>query len=326
MGSTSDVANWSIDEEKVNVTLEKYFNEVNERTDSQNSLIYEPGRWFGSGAMFGGKFNDASRDYELSGKDRNKLVTTFAFAESPDDITVGPQLRVESPVELRIIDRVSGRAYASSSNVAVAGDILVAKVSADLVAPIEDESEPVPSDDFPPYTLFLPDALIGKNLNLEIFGIADGDYAIALFPGDPDLVSSVPLVGSILSGQTAFGSFEVSAASELMGDYDGNGAVDAADYVSWRNTLGQMGTGLVADGNNNGEIDSGDYAVWKAHFGETAPGRGRVSALPEPTIAMYFWLALGYGVWITRCRFRRCWKRQHMRGERSPFACPTTTA
>ena len=53
-------------------------------------------------------------------------------------------------------------------------------------------------------------------------------------------------------------------------DYNHNGAVDAADYVVWRDALGQIGAGLTADGNNNGEIDAGDYNVWRANFGRTS--------------------------------------------------------
>jgi T5SS/PEP-CTERM-associated repeat protein len=56
----------------------------------------------------------------------------------------------------------------------------------------------------------------------------------------------------------------------LLGDYNQDGAVDAADYVVWRNTLGLMGAGLVADGNGNGQIDPGDYDVWRANFGRAA--------------------------------------------------------
>ena len=58
--------------------------------------------------------------------------------------------------------------------------------------------------------------------------------------------------------------------SALLGDYNGNGVVDAPDYVVWRNTLGQSPPGLAADGNGSGTIDQGDYNVWRAHFGQTA--------------------------------------------------------
>ncbi len=81
----------------------------------------------------------------------------------------------------------------------------------------------------------------------------------------------------------------------LLGDYNQNGVVDAADYVVWRNTLGQMGAGLVADGNNNVEVDAGDYDVWRAHFGQIAGGGAGIhanspgeSAVPEPAAAGLF--------------------------------------
>ena len=64
----------------------------------------------------------------------------------------------------------------------------------------------------------------------------------------------------------------------LIGDYGGNGKVDAADYTVWRNALGQ--SGLIpfsgADGNGDGEVTAADYGVWKSHFGHTLslPGAG----------------------------------------------------
>jgi hypothetical protein len=75
----------------------------------------------------------------------------------------------------------------------------------------------------------------------------------------------------------------------LLGDYNQNGVVDAADYVVWRNTLGQMEAGLVAGGNGNGQIDPGDYDVWRANFGRAADIGAEIlanssgeSAVPEP--------------------------------------------
>jgi hypothetical protein len=66
------------------------------------------------------------------------------------------------------------------------------------------------------------------------------------------------------------------------GDYNLNGAVDAADYVVWRDTLG---TAVIrfsgADGDGNGLIDPADYLVWRSHYGETWPVLAR-AAWPEP--------------------------------------------
>jgi hypothetical protein len=79
----------------------------------------------------------------------------------------------------------------------------------------------------------------------------------------------------------------LSVVAALAGDYNFNGVVDAADYTVWRDSLGQMGTGLAADGNNNQIVDEPDYAVWKDHFGETLSGSGsdfvQETAVPEPS-------------------------------------------
>jgi hypothetical protein len=59
----------------------------------------------------------------------------------------------------------------------------------------------------------------------------------------------------------------------LLGDYNGNNVVDAADYIVWRITLGTTGMPAYsgADGDGDATIDQDDYDVWRAHFGQTAP-------------------------------------------------------
>ena len=68
-------------------------------------------------------------------------------------------------------------------------------------------------------------------------------------------------------------------------DYNGNGEVDAADYVLWRKTEGQTGAGLAADGDGDLDVDGDDYLLWRANFGATVPGAGAslsTSSVPEP--------------------------------------------
>jgi hypothetical protein len=91
-------------------------------------------------------------------------------------------------------------------------------------------------------------------------------------------------------------------AAGVLGDYNANGSVDAADYVVWRDTLTQSGMGLAADGNGNNMIDQGDYDVWRAHFGQASAGGSLVnSAIPEP--ATLTLVLLGTFVGISRRRF-----------------------
>lgn len=53
------------------------------------------------------------------------------------------------------------------------------------------------------------------------------------------------------------------------GDFNLDGIVDAADYVVWRNSVGQVGVDLLADADGNGAVDGADYIIWKADYGQT---------------------------------------------------------
>ena len=65
--------------------------------------------------------------------------------------------------------------------------------------------------------------------------------------------------------------FDSKAATLRPGDYNGDQAVDVADYNLWKSSFGST-TDLRADGNHNGSVDAGDYTVWADH--RTAPGSG----------------------------------------------------
>lgn len=97
-----------------------------------------------------------------------------------------------------------------------------------------------------------------------------------------------------------YGETIVALEIVLAGDYNGNGTVDAADYVVWRMSLNQTGDGLAADGDGDGEVTLLDYQFWITRFGNTA-GSGSFSpqsdipnpqstTAPEPRA---LWLALG---------------------------------
>jgi hypothetical protein len=82
-------------------------------------------------------------------------------------------------------------------------------------------------------------------------------------------------------GPVTFDFYQITSAETVdPADYNGNGVVDAADYTTWRDTLGQMveaGTGADgtgAGGEPDGVVDQLDYQFWKDRFGS-------VNALPS---------------------------------------------
>jgi autotransporter-associated beta strand protein len=138
-------------------------------------------------------------------------------------------------------------------------------------------------------------------------GVADVAYA-NLGAGINDTIAGLILAGNTLGAGT-FGSTSSAATNPglaglglnpndffsgtgivtvvplgVPGDYNGNGAVDAADYVMWR-----KGGPLLNEVDNPGTVNAQDYTEWRARFGNTGAGSGAgsdlnasVSAVPEP--------------------------------------------
>jgi fibronectin-binding autotransporter adhesin len=94
-------------------------------------------------------------------------------------------------------------------------------------------------------------------------GIVTGKFGSASLP---------TLTGA--NWQLRYNANSVLLQVALVGDYNFNGVVDAADYVVWRKSLGQVGVGLLADGNLNGQIDTGSGSE---------SGAIANAAVPEPT-------------------------------------------
>jgi hypothetical protein len=107
------------------------------------------------------------------------------------------------------------------------------------------------------------------------------DYSTTITVSSTSNILNVHAASTSNFGGTRFNAFELS----LLGDYNGDGRVDAADYVIWRKT----------DGTPAG------YSAWRSNFGAgVGIGSGSVlgSAVPEPGTCA---LALaGVLVFITR--------------------------
>jgi autotransporter-associated beta strand protein len=72
----------------------------------------------------------------------------------------------------------------------------------------------------------------------------------------------------------------------LIGDYNNDGTVNAADYTVWRNSLGTAAVLNNRDPLNMGNVSEADYTSWKNNFGATLPGAGSLSvegSVPEPS-------------------------------------------
>ena len=55
---------------------------------------------------------------------------------------------------------------------------------------------------------------------------------------------------------------QVFFRSQSPGDYNGNGSVDAGDYVLWR-----KGGPLQNEVDNPGTVNAADYTAWRARYG-----------------------------------------------------------
>ncbi len=81
--------------------------------------------------------------------------------------------------------------------------------------------------------------------------------------------------------------------TSVPGDYNGNGAVDAADYALWRKGGPLIQQTEVAD---PGTVSPADYTEWRARFGNSPAGSGSGlanSSVPEPGSVCLVLIAAG---------------------------------
>jgi hypothetical protein len=95
--------------------------------------------------------------------------------------------------------------------------------------------------------------------------------AYDLGTGDPVIDTGLAMQVYDLNTHTIMSTLVEYKAGGLSGDFNSDGKVDAADYVVWRKTLG----------------DLSNYNLWRANFGATSgsgSGLGSLAAVPEPTV------------------------------------------
>jgi hypothetical protein len=73
--------------------------------------------------------------------------------------------------------------------------------------------------------------------------------------------------------------------AEEDGDFDGDGDVDGADFLTWQRNVGATGQPLSAgDANGDGNITGADLAIWRSQFGPAAVAAA--AAVPEPAACL----------------------------------------
>jgi len=134
---------------------------------------------------------------------------------------------------------------------------------------------------------FIDDLLIGK-LDAGVTTSFPTDGRVTIGYSDPfTSVSDNPTLSFGLIDNLRV---ESAAPPADDADFDGDGDVDGADFLTWQENLGLTGTATLAtgDANDDGNVTGADLAVWQAQFGPGAAVAG-ASAVPEPTA---WWMAV----------------------------------
>lgn len=138
---------------------------------------------------------------------------------------------------------------------------------------------------------------------LETIGFVDESLNPTQFT-DADIATFTAAPGAASEAATGTAWFDnfVIRNSLLTGDFNGDNNVDAADYVLWRNSLGNRGLTEPADGNADGVVDHEDYLIWKAGYGLSSEGAllGPAVAVPEPATLALVLAAVGIAGLVLR--------------------------
>ncbi|MEQ8846478.1 hypothetical protein [Botrimarina sp.] len=122
------------------------------------------------------------------------------------------------------------------------------------------------------------------------------DFTVLLAPGGVsgafDPIPLMAIGGELFEWEVEYNATQarlvLADIGGLLGDYNLDGVVDAADYTVWRDSLGNDAN-LAADGNQDGMVNQADYDVWVSNYGASL-GVGEAVAVPEPAM---IWLVIG---------------------------------
>lgn len=124
-------------------------------------------------------------------------------------------------------------------------------------------------------------------------------------PSDVEVFYNEPGVFSRFNGLDVALSLPMNSDA-LVGDYNDNGVVDAADYVIWRDHLGSDFR-LPNEDATLGSVTHEDYDVWKSNFGNSkalSTGTGRIASAHVPEPATFAQVILSIGIAAVGARRR----------------------
>ena len=255
--------------------------------DNNNRTLLNQGTINGHGTLrTGGLTNSATRLISVGGGDMDVLGSVIN----------GGVIAIQSGQSAYFFGPVSGSGSFTGTGTAV------------FLASLSPGSSPA-------LVSFAGNATLGTSLAMELGGLAagsgydkidvegllsiGGQLSVSLISGfapaagnqfdlmDWDTLSGtfsslqLPGLGSSLAWDTTqlYSTGVLSVVSTLPGDYNGNGSVDAGDYVLFR-----KGGPLVNEVSMPGTVNGTDYDVWRALFGNPNGSGSAISGgeVPEP--------------------------------------------
>jgi hypothetical protein len=112
-------------------------------------------------------------------------------------------------------------------------------------------------------------------VTVNTVGITSGRYDLILNPPTTGPTALAVVTTSLVNGW-------IQIAAARPGDFNGDGAVDAADLALWRENYGLTDAAKPPQGDADGDqvVDGDDFLIWQQSLG---PAGGGVRAVPEPS-------------------------------------------
>jgi hypothetical protein len=88
-------------------------------------------------------------------------------------------------------------------------------------------------------------------------------------------------------------------------DFDEDGDIDGADFLTWQRGLGAGVTHAEGDADGDGDVDATDVAAWRFQFSATGAAVPIGTAVPEP---------MGLGALLASVVMNWTFRRRHGRG------------